>query len=126
VSLLDRALQAEEEADRQRLRADDLELRLRGVLNTEPTTASRAFAWVSRAENSERLLLELLRYIDENPSVAELLPTGFATRLMVQLKSVAILKRDQAVFGERPPDDEWWQSWKDDQRFFLDGGKRPA
>lgn len=119
MSLLDRALAAEEEADKARARAADLEERLRGVLNNDPETATRALSWMTRAENAERLLMELLRWIDSNPSVSELLPTGYSSRLIAQLKLVAILKRDQESFAERPPEDEWWESWKGDQRFGI-------
>lgn len=121
MSLLDKALAAEEALEVAQARITDLEGRLRGVLNTNPETASRALAWVQRTENAERLLLELRRWLDENPSVADLLPTGFVSRMMAQLKSVAILKRDQEAFGERPPEDEWWLGWQDDTRFTRDG-----
>lgn len=117
MSLLDRALEAEDARDVALARVADLESRLRGVLNNDPETASRALAWVSRAENAERLLLELRAWLDENPSVTDLLPTGYASRLTAQLKSVQILKRDQEQLGERPPDDEWWEGWRDDVRF---------
>lgn len=117
MSYLERALLAEEEADRLRERIADLEDRLRGVLNNDPETASRALSWMQRCENAESLLLELLGYLDTNPSVTDLLPTGYASRVTAQLKTVAILKRDQQALGERPPEDEWWQSWRDDKRF---------
>lgn len=117
TTLLERALLAEEAADKLRERISDLEDRLRGVLNNDPETASRALAWMQRAENAERLLLELRGWLDQNPSVADLLPTGYASRMTAQLKTIAILKRDQQALGERPAEDEWWQSWKDDKRF---------
>lgn len=117
MNLLERALLAEEKVEGLEARVADLESRLRGVLNNDPETASRALAWMQRAENAERLLLELRGWLDRNPSVGDLLPTGYASRATAQLKTVAILKRDQQALGERPPEDEWWQSWRDDKRF---------
>lgn len=120
MNLLERVAEAEEERDAARARTLDLEARLRAVLNSNPETATRALAWMTRAENAERLLLELRGWLDANPSVGELLPTGYVSRLMAQLKSVAILHRDQEALAERPPEDEWWESWKGDQRFFIE------
>lgn len=117
MNLLDKALAAEEEAEALRERVADLEGRLRGVLNNDPETATRALAWMTRAENAERLLLELVGWIDANPSVVGLLPTGYSARLMAQLKLVSILKRDQEALAERSPEDEWWEAWKNDRRF---------
>lgn len=111
---LDRALDAEDRLESAQERIADLESRLRGVLGAEPESAVRALAWMSRAENAERLLLELAKYLAENPSLIELLPSGFDVRLRTQLNAVEIQRRDQQTMGERPPDDEWWQSWRND------------
>lgn len=122
--LLDRALAAEEVADELRERVGDLEHRLKGVLNNDPETATRAFAWLQRCENAERLLLELRAWLRQNPSVGELLPTGYADRVKAQLKIVEILRRDQASLGERLPEDEWWIGWGGDMR--VDSGWNDA
>lgn len=106
--LLERALAAEEERDEARGRISDLEQRLIAVLGSDPTSASRALSWMSRAENSETLLRELAVWLENNKSVGDLLPSGFATRLRTQLKTVEILKRDQAALAEKPPEGEWW------------------
>lgn len=106
--LLQRALDAEEQLQSLQERTTSLELRLRAVLNNDPASATRALAWMGRAQNSEHLLNLLLKWIAENPSVEELLPRGFVERVRAQLHSVEVLKRDQEAFGEKPPDEEWW------------------
>jgi hypothetical protein len=103
--LLDRAFAAEAEAARWRRRADDLEERLGYLVGTEPDDALRATTWITRAELAESLLAELWQWIVENPSVRDLLPTGFPERVNSQLKSLLILKRDQGSLGEVAGDD---------------------
>lgn len=112
TTLLDRALDAEERLESAQARIADLESRLRGVLGAEPESAVRALAWMSRAENAEKLLIELARYLDENPSLIELLPTGYDTRLRTQLRTVEIQRRDQETMGEKPAEDEWWSGYQ--------------
>src|SRR6267378_8317594 len=108
--LLQRALDAEDQLRSAQERIDSLESRLRAVFSSDPTSATRALAWMGRAQNSEHLLNLLMKWVTENPSVEDLLPRGFVERVRAQLHSVEVLKRDQEAFGEKPPDDEWWQS----------------
>lgn len=86
----------------------ELITRLRGVLGSDPTEATRAMTWVTRAQEAEKLLLELTEWIRNNPSIEGLLPWGFPHKLRAQLKTIEILHRDQESLGERPGDDEWW------------------
>lgn len=67
--------------------------------------------WMGRVKNAESLLIELEKWLRENPSVRDLLPVGFHTRMRAQLGSVEIMRRDQVSMGESPPDDEWWEGF---------------
>lgn len=103
-SILERALKAEEALEAAEERIADLTSRLQGVLNNEPESASRALSWVGRAQNAEKLLLEIVQAKLE-------MPPPLAARVRAQLQSVVILRRDQAALGEKPPDEAWWQGW---------------
>lgn len=108
----DRAVEAEAQLESLRERTADLESRLRAVLVNDPASATRALAWMGRARNAESLLVALASWVQENPSVEELLPRGYMQRLKAQLHSVAVLKRDEEAFDERQPaDDEFWLNW---------------
>lgn len=108
--IIDRALAAEEENERLAARCEELTRRLLGALDADPTTASQALSWVGRAEQAEKLLDELLRYIRQRSLDTSHFPPGWVARAMSQMKAVEILKRDQAALAERPPDDDYWQT----------------
>lgn len=117
---LHRALEAEEQLESARERIDDLEGKLKSAFNAEPTSASRALSWIGRAQNAERLLVQIVRDYG-----AELLPS-LRTQIEAQLHTVEILRRDQEALGESPPSEEWWESWRDsDQRSFLRTTREP-
>lgn len=105
--LLERALTAEEGLERALARIADLELRMRGALNADPTTASRALSWVGRAELAEGLLGEAMRFVRQRSLNTQDFPPGWVARTEAQLASVVLLKRDQERFAERPDDDYW-------------------
>lgn len=115
--LLERALQAEDELEARDERIEDLTGRLKAVLNNEPESASRALSWIGRAENAESLLIELVKKLSDGRVPMEALgedARSLITRIKAQLHTVTILRRDQAALGEKPPDNEWWESWKDE------------
>lgn len=105
--LLERALSAEDALELALKRVADLEMRVRGALNADPTTASRALSWVGRAEQAEALLEEVLRFVSQRSLNTMDFPSGWVTRAEAQIKAVGILKRDQEKFAERPDDDYW-------------------
>lgn len=112
--ILDRALEAEDRAERAEKRVADLEGRLRAALSADPTTASRALSWIGRAEQAEDLVAELLRYIDQRAIETGHFPPGWVTRAQSQMKAVAILRRDQAEMAEKPENaDEYWTTFVD-------------
>jgi hypothetical protein len=108
-ALLERALLAEELVEGLRERIADLELRVRGAIGADPTTASRALSWVGRAELSENLLIELMRRIDQGSIDTGHFPAGWVARCRAQMKAVEVLRRDQAEMAEPPsnPDAYW-------------------
>lgn len=110
--ILDRAIAAEEGLESCRERCLGLEAKLKAILNNEPESASRALSWIGRAQNSEKLLAEMLEWIEDFPGIIG--QPGVVTRARAQLHTVEILKRDQAILGERPSQEEWWQSWRDE------------
>lgn len=103
MSWLDRCLDAEEQLESSRERIEQLEDILDKLLDTDPESSMRASAWISRANRAEELLQELAHYLDDNDSVRDLLPTGFADRVKAQLHTLTILYRDQKTLGETPP-----------------------
>lgn len=110
--ILDRALKAEEERDVALARIEDLEARMHAMLNSDPTSASQALSWVGRAENSEKLLREIERAVKESRCSPRDLPAGWYARVEAQLRTVAILARDQAKMAERPADDDLtWETY---------------
>lgn len=112
--LLDRAVEAEERVESLQRRVADLEARLRGALDADPTTASRALAWIGRAECAEKLLAELLRYIDQRSVDTREFPPGWVTRAAAQMKAVEILRRDMAEMAESPDNsEEYWTTYVD-------------
>lgn len=114
--LLDRALAAEDRADQLEGRVKDLETRLKGVLNSDPTTAIRALSWMHRAENGESLIREMLQLSKLSEGIQQTdFPPGWLARAEAQLAALAILKRDQAAIAERPGDEESWETMKDGQ-----------
>lgn len=117
---LQRALDAEEQLGSAQERITSLESRLRAVLSNDPASATRALAWMGRAQNSEHLLNLLMKWVTENPSVEELLPRGFVQRVRAQLHSVEVLRRDMEAFGEKPPDEEWWTKWDGEESVRVD------
>lgn len=119
--ILDRALAAEDRAEKAEKRVVDLEARLRAALDADPTTAIQALSWVNRAEQGEVILRELLRYIDQRSVDTRGFPSGWVARARAQLKAVEILKRDQAQLAERPPEDDYWVQGKHDLARFRAG-----
>lgn len=119
---LQRALEAEEQLESCRKRAEELEARLRSALNAEPTSATRALSWITRAQNGEKLLIEIMR----DPTVAVALPQSLHTRIEAQLHTVEILRRDQEKLGESPPSEEWWETWRtsEGRSFMRPSGER--
>lgn len=114
--LLERALSAEEQLESERKNRELLERRLRALLRgDDPDSAERAGSWVGRAENAEQLLAELMSDLHENPSLRDLLPTGWVQRVEAQLHSLQILQRDAVALAERPGD-QWW----------TNGGEEPG
>jgi hypothetical protein len=108
TTLLERALLAEERVEELEGRVRDLESRLRGALNADPTTASSALSWISRAENGERLLGALLRRIGQRSIDTREFPDGWVAQAEGQMRTVTILKRDQAAMAERPDAQDYW------------------
>jgi hypothetical protein len=106
-SPLERALEAEERADELEARVGDLLGRLKGVLGSDPTSAVRALSWMSRAENGEKLIQEIVSSDMRSTD----LPPGWLTRAEAQLAALRILKRDQRELTESAPDDEWWEQY---------------
>jgi len=118
--LLERALDAEERLDKAKARIDDLESRLKAAMGADPSTATRALSWVGRAETSERLVAEVLRLVDQRSLPSTDLPAGWVARAEAQMRSVAILKRDQAKLGEKPPDEEYWTRFRTEGVYVRD------
>lgn len=106
-------MEAEDRCDALRERVEDLEGRLVAALNADPSTATRALSWIGRAEQAERLLKEVKRYIDQRSLDRGKFPNGFVTRLEAQLKTVEILERDQANLAEKPVDNDYWTTHVD-------------
>jgi hypothetical protein len=106
--LLERALAAEERADAAEARLADLEARLRSAINADPTTASRALSWIGRAEEAERLLRQLMLFIEQRSIDTREFPGGWVERTRSQLRAVDILNRDLHHLVERPEDDDYW------------------
>lgn len=120
-SLLDRALAAEEEVERLREREQDLLQRLRGMLGSEPTTAIRAMSWMTRAEEGERLIGEIMLEVVRGQGIgATDLPPGWVARAEAQLAALVILKRDQAELMEAPDAEEDWEQYSDGRVRVLD------
>lgn len=109
---LERALAAEDQLESANARVAELEARLRSALNAEPTSASRALSWITRAQEAERFLLA----ITADAKIMATLPPPLRTRIEAQLRTVEILRRDQARFGESPTDEEYWETWRDSNR----------
>lgn len=108
-------LAAQERADAAEARSADLESRLRAALNADPTTASRALSWVSRAECAERLVEQIVAYLDQRSLSSGDLPQGWEATARSQLKAVELLRRDQAKLAERPGGngEEYWTVHQD-------------
>jgi hypothetical protein len=106
---LERALEAEEALEVANERIADLTARIKSALNAEPESASRALSWIGRAQNAEKLLMEIVRKGNLTDGV---FPRELRTRIEAQLKTVEILRRDQEALGERPPGEEWWETWR--------------
>lgn len=104
--LLERANEAEDRADALQRQVDALRGSLQAALNMDPTAASRAVAWVGRAENSERLVGEVLRYVKQRSITSIELPPGWVTRAEAQLRAVEIMHRDLGL--ERPDEGDYW------------------
>lgn len=105
---LRRAIEAEEKLERAQERVVDLERRLRASLNADATTASQALSWVSRAEAAEKLLAELMHYINQRSIETGHFPPGWVASAQAQLKAVEILKRDLDKLAERPSEEDYW------------------
>lgn len=112
---LDRALAAEEQVENLKARVRDLEERLKGVLGSDPTTAIRALAWMSRAENGEGLIGQILTSARAGEIKSTDLPPGWLARAEAQISALAILKRDQAEMAEAPGDGESWETMQNGQ-----------
>lgn len=104
-----RALDAEDARDEALKRINDLEHRLKAAINADPTTASRALSWIGRAERSEALVAEVLRYVRQRSISQTDLPGGWVARAQAQMKSVEILNRDLAPLAEKP--EESWEQY---------------
>lgn len=112
--LLNRALDAEDRVERAERRIEDLKSRLRGALDADPTTASRALAWIGRAEQAESLLAEVLRYVKQRSLDTRDFPPGWVSRAEAQMRAVEILRRDMADMAERPDNsEEYWTTFVD-------------
>lgn len=111
--LLRRALDAEDRCEALQARVDDLLGRLRGAMNWDPTSAVQALAWVGRAEQAEALLLELGQYVNQRSVDRGQFPNAYITRVEALLKTVAILRRDQAEMAEKPVGDDYWVTYVD-------------
>ena len=111
--LLERALRAEEARDEAERRAADMEVRLRGALNADPSTATRALSWVGRAEAAEQLVSAVLRHVGQRSLEATALPPGWVSRATAQMKAVEVLQRDLQHLIERPPDTDYWTTGQD-------------
>lgn len=106
LDLLQRALDAEDERDELRVRVADLEGRLKSALNADPTTATRALSWISRAETGEGLISEVLRYVAQRSLSSTDLPAGWVARAEAQVASVRVMTRDLRELTEQP-DEKW-------------------
>jgi hypothetical protein len=110
-SNLERALAAEDQVEALQTRVKDLEDRLKGVLNTDPTTATRALAWMHRAENGEDLIGAVLTSARAGEINSTALPPGWLARAEAQMKALDILRRDEKQLMDAP-DDETWEQWQ--------------
>jgi len=87
--LLDDLLERASELESAQARVADLEARIEALLGVDLDEArAQAQVWRLRAENAENLLADLRSWLQENPSVADLLPDGYRPRLYAQLKSI--------------------------------------
>lgn len=112
-SLLERALEAQEENDKLRERVADLESRLKAALNADPSTASRALSWIGRAEQAETLVRQVLLFVKQRSLDTTHFPPGWVARAEAQIKTVEVLERDLRHLAERPPDDDYWTTFDD-------------
>lgn len=108
LDLLNRALDAEDRADDLERRCADLELRIKSALNADPTTATRALSWISRAEEGESMLMEIVNMVGAHELKGTDLPPGWVSRAQAQLAAVAIMRRDLTPLTEKPS-----ESWSD-------------
>jgi hypothetical protein len=118
-SHLERALAAEDQVETLKDRVADLESRLRGALNSDPTTAVKAMSWMHRAENGEQLIKEAALAVKRGEIKSTDLPSGWLARAEAQIAALEILGRDQAeLMGE--PGDESWEKMRDGQIRVID------
>jgi hypothetical protein len=119
-SHLERALAAEEEVESLGARIRDLNVRLKGALNSEPTTAVRALSWMHRAENGEKLIAEVAQQAKDGLIGTSELPAGWLARAEAQLAALKILRRDHEQLMEVPDADEAWEKLEDGQIRHID------
>jgi hypothetical protein len=72
------------------------------VLSAEPTTASRALSWISRAEQAEYLVKWILEDAPKQPLE---LPAGWLSIATSLVYSVEILREDQKKY--EGPEETW-------------------
>lgn len=101
---LDKAIKAEARVEELEARVGDLTSRLKAALGADPATAIQALSWVTRAEQGEALVAQIVRYLDQRSLASTDLPDGWEASARALLKALEVLKRDQGEIFERPDD----------------------
>lgn len=109
--MLERAIAAEDRAEELEIELADVRGRLKAVVGADPTTAVSALGWMMRCQRAEKLLGDVVRYVDQRALPGTQLPPGWETRARAQLKAAEIAARDEEGF-DRPSDDEYWSEYQ--------------
>src|ERR1700746_4054536 len=92
---------------------------MQAPLGADPTSACNALSWVTRAEQAEKLLLELLPRIAQRSINTRDFPAGWVAKANAQMATVEIIRRDQVEMFERPPYDAYWTTYVQGSERFL-------
>lgn len=107
--LLERAIAAEDRAESLQGELAGMRSRVKGALGADPTTAVQALGWLTRCNNAEALLLELVEHLNTHPVSARDLPDGWEPRARAQVKAAQVARREQREIGfDRLDDDDYW------------------
>jgi hypothetical protein len=98
---LDRALSAEDKAEKLETELTRLKRALSAAVDLDLDGAVMALSWVNRAEAAEALLAELIECRTVEPNT---LPAGWLARAQVQMRVAGIAQS----FAGRPRADDYW------------------